>query len=130
MKQYTLMAAQAHIAHIDAQLAEDGGHGSQGAVFIAVADHQCVVVAGEVHIDAVQLVDLNGAAAYGAGLYVQVRAVLPVQLDPGGIGVGVPELHIVDGEGETVLFRLVEGEGNAHIVRLHAQKAAHNGLLR
>ena len=53
-----LVAAQAHIGHVDPQLAEDGGDGGQSTVFIVVADHQRVVVSGEADVNAVQLIHL------------------------------------------------------------------------
>ena len=119
------MAAQAHIGHVDPQLAENGGDGGQSTVFIVVADHQRVVVSGEADVDAVQLVHHDAAAADGGGLQLQLLAVGVPDLDDRRVGVGVPQVDLIHGEVQTRLLRLLKGEGDPHIVGVHAQQTRH-----
>ena len=41
------------------------------------------------------------------------------------IGVGVPQVDLIHGEVQTRLLRLLKGEGDPHIVGVHAQQTRH-----
>ena len=59
----TLVPPHAHVGDVDAELAQNGGHGGFGGIVIQIANHQRVVGAGEIHVDAVQFIHHNAAAA-------------------------------------------------------------------
>ena len=125
-----LVAAQAHVGHVDAQLVQHRCHRRHRAVFILIADDQGVEHAVEADVDAVHLVHQDAAAAYAACLKLQLFAAGVPGLDNSGVGVGVPQLHSVDGVDQSPLFRLLKGKGNAQVVGLHAQQPRHQSAVR
>ena len=124
------MAVQTHVGYVDAQLAEYAGDGRYGAAGVLIADDQRVEHTVEVYVDAVQLVHHDAPAANGRCLHGQCPAVGALGLDDGGVGVGIPQLDLVDGVGQPGLFRLGKGVRQAGIVRLHAQQTAHQRTVR
>lgn len=65
------------------------------------------------------------AAADGGGLQLQLLAVGVPDLDDRRVGVGVPQVDLIHGEVQTRLLRLLKGEGDPHIVGVHAQQTRH-----
>ena len=113
-------AVEAHVGHVHPRQGQGGGHIGQVALVVQVLDHQGVVVPGEADLHPVQLVDHDPAAAGRAGLHLHPAAGGALHLYIHAVGVGVPQVHLVEGEGEPLLPGDLEAVGDVQIIGGHA----------
>ena len=124
------MAVDAHVRHVDVHLAQNRRDRSDGAGLVLIADDQCVEVAREVHVDAVDLIDDDRAAADRGGLNGHLFSAFPRQLQKRGVRVCIAQLHRVEGIRHARAVCLIVGIRNAQIVRLHAEKSRQKRAVR
>ena len=117
--------ADAHVGHVHPKLIEDAGNAGDDAVYVPAADHQGVEGSAEADLDAVQLVHHDPAAPQAGGLKLQGSAAGAPDLQNGRVGVGLPQVHRVDGDGKAGLFGLLGRPGNPQVIRLHPQQSSY-----
>ena len=124
------VAVDAHVRHVDVHLAQNRRDRSDGAGLVLIADDQRVEVSREVHVDAVDLIDDDRAAADRGGLNGHLFSAFPRQLQKRGVRVCIAQLHRVEGIRHARAVCLIVGVRNAQIVRLHAEQSRKQRAVR
>ena len=116
------MAVDAHIRHIDAKLTQNGGDGRDRAGLILIAHDERIELSRKAHVDAVDLIHDDRAAADGGGLQGHLLAALARQFQKSSVRVRVAQVDDVKGALHSRVFRLLIGVWDAQVIRLHAKK--------
>ena len=120
-------AVELHGGDVDLPLGEGGGDRRDVAGGVLIVDDEGVVLPGEVGGDAVDGADPDAPAPHALRHNVQGAPVRPGQLEPGGVGVGAPEVEGGESEVQPPLRRQGEAVRDAAVIRVHPQKPGDEG---